>query len=162
QKRMHSKTPEDWMRHTVELAVDNVREGGGGPFAAIVVRDDEIVGTGVNSVTASNDPTAHAEIVAIRAACQALHSFQLTGCDLYTSCEPCPMCLGAIYWARPTRFYFSATRRDAALGGFDDELIYEELLLPPEKRVIPGYCVLNEMAQRAFAEWNARAEKLLY
>jgi guanine deaminase len=159
---MSSKTPQDWMRHTVELAVENVREGRGGPFAAIVVKDDEIVGSGVNSVTATNDPTAHGEIMAIRAACRTLNSFQLTGCELYTSCEPCPMCLGAIYWARPTHFYFCATRKDAAVGGFDDDLIYSELLLHPEQRAIPGYCVLNEMAQRAFSEWHAKAEKLPY
>lgn len=159
---MPGKTPQQWMQQTVDLAVENVRLGHGGPFAAMIVRDDQIVSTGVNSVTATNDPTAHAEIVAIRAACQALHSFQLNECQLYTSCEPCPMCLGAIYWARPSRFYFCATRQDAALGGFDDEMIYAEMLLHPDKRAIPGQCVLNEMAQRAFEEWNQKAEKLLY
>jgi guanine deaminase len=159
---MPGKTPQDWIRHTVELAVQNVRFRHGGPFAALIVKDGEIISSGVNSVTATNDPTAHAEIVAIRAACAALHSFQLTDCELYTSCEPCPMCLGAIYWARPARFYFCATREDAMAGGFDDALIYTELLLHPEKRTIPGYCILNEIAQHAFSEWNATADRRLY
>jgi guanine deaminase len=159
---MTGKTPQDWMRETVQLAVQNVREGRGGPFGSIVVKRDELISTGVNSVTATNDPTAHAEVVAIRAACRKLESFQLTGCDLYTTCEPCPMCLGAIYWARPARFYFCATRQDAALSGFDDEMIYSELLVPPEKRVIPGFRVSNELAQHAFLEWHAKAEKQHY
>ena len=121
-----------FMREAVRLAIDNIGTGKGGPFAALVVKDGEIIARGLNNVTSSNDPTAHAEVTAIRAACQELGTFQLTGCDLYTTCEPCPMCLGAIYWARPARVYFASTRDDAADAGFDDSLIYSEIQQPLE------------------------------
>lgn len=116
-----------FMEQAIQLAVENVRSGRGGPFAAVVVKNGQVIATGSNRVTSTNDPTAHAEVTAIREACRALNTFQLTGCDLYTSCEPCPMCLGAIYWARPDRVYFAATASDAADAGFDDSFIYEEL-----------------------------------
>ena len=141
------------MEEAIRLAVENVKAGLGGPFGALVVKDGELVASGVNRVTSTNDPTAHAEVVAIRAACRQLASFQLTGCELYTSCEPCPMCLGAIFWARPARFYYACTREDAARSGFDDAHIYHELGSPPGERSIPGERVLPEQGQRAFIEW---------
>jgi guanine deaminase len=156
------KTPQDWMRQAIEMAVQNVRFRHGGPFGALVVRGGEVVGSGVNSVVAANDPTAHAEIVAIRAACQNLNSFQLTGCDVYSSCEPCPMCMGAIYWARPERVYFGCTRRDANDAGFDDALIYHELGLAPEARAIEGVPLLRDEALVAFEAWNASPAKIRY
>lgn len=122
-----------FLLRAIRMAEDNVRNGGG-PFGAIVVKDGKIVGEGVNRVTRNNDPTAHAEVVAIRDACQNLDSFQLEGCEIYTSCEPCPMCLGAIYWARPSKVYFAASKEDAADAGFDDAFIYRELELPFFKR----------------------------
>src|SRR5581483_864719 len=125
-----------FLEQAIDLAVENVRRGGG-PFAALVVKDGIVIATGVNQVTRANDPTAHAEIVAIREACRVLGDFQLTGCDLYSSCEPCPMCLGAIYWARPARLYFAATHEDAAAAGFDDAFIYEQLAVPRAERSIP-------------------------
>jgi len=123
---------EELMRVAIALSIENVRTGRGGPFAAVVAKDGALIGRGVNLVTATNDPTAHAEVSAIRAACQALGSFHLTGCELYTTCEPCPMCLGAIYWARLARYYYGNTRSDAARIGFDDSLIYQELSRLPE------------------------------
>src|SRR5689334_16012360 len=118
------------MQRAIELSLENVRSGAGGPFAALVVRNGSVVATGTNQVTAAQDPTAHAEVVAIRSACQALHNFQLSDCELYTTCEPCPMCMGAIYWARLARVYYANTRDDAARIGFDDTLIYNQLVLP--------------------------------
>jgi guanine deaminase len=115
------------MRRAIALAIENVRAGHGGPFAALVVKDNQVIAKGTNRVTPSNDPTAHAEIVAIREACRATNNFQLAGCDLYTTCEPCPMCLGAIYWARPARVFYASTAADAAAAGFDDAFIYDEL-----------------------------------
>jgi guanine deaminase len=126
-----------FMTRAVELAIENVRSGCGGPFAAVVARGSVVLAEGTNRVTSSNDPTAHAEIVAIREACRSLGHFQLTGCELFATCEPCPMCLGAIYWARPERVYFAATRGDAAEHGFDDALIYRELAQPLPLRRIP-------------------------
>jgi guanine deaminase len=154
--------PEDFMRQTVALAVDSVKIHKGGPFGALVVNDNRVIATGINLVTSSNDPTAHAEVVAIRAACQALGSFQLAGCEIYCSCEPCPMCLGAIYWARLDRCYFSATRQDAAAASFDDSLLYDELTLAPEQRSIPGICVRIEERLRPFAEWAKSADRISY
>src|SRR4051812_10776625 len=116
-----------FMRKAIEMSIENVRSGKGGPFAALVVKDGAILATGTNQVTSTFDPTAHAEVVAIRAACHSLAHFQLDGCEIYTSCEPCPMCLGAIYWARPSKVYFGATHDDAAHAGFDDSFIYEQL-----------------------------------
>jgi len=151
----------EFMRRAIALAHENIRAGGG-PFAAVVVKDGRVIAEGVNSVTASNDPTAHAEVVAIRAACQALKTFQLTDCDLYTSCEPCPMCLGAIYWARPARVFFAGTARDAAAVGFDDAFIYDELVLPHVSRRIPMTGVLREEGIGIFSAWTAKTDKTPY
>jgi guanine deaminase len=151
----------DFMAQAIELAVENVRRGGG-PFAAIVVKDGAIVATGVNRVTATNDPTAHAEVTAIRAACAALGQFQLTGCDLYTSCEPCPMCLGAIYWARPARVFYGATADDAAAAGFDDSFIYAQIALPHAARAIPMQRADEAEATRPFQVWQAATAKTPY
>jgi len=150
-----------FIRQAIEAAVDNVRRGGG-PFAALVVRDGIVIGTGVNQVTRANDPTAHAEIVAIREACRVLGDFQLSGCEIYTSCEPCPMCLGAIYWARPARLYFAATHDDAAAAGFDDAFIYQQLSVPHAQRAIPMLQVPTEAATRPFQEWVNVAERVKY
>jgi guanine deaminase len=150
------------MERAIQLAIENVGTGQGGPFGALVVSDGQLIATGVNMVTATNDPTAHAEVVAIRAACQKLGTFQLSNCELYTSCEPCPMCLGAIYWARPERFYYACAREGAALAGFDDAFIYDEVALPPSHRSIPGICVSAESAQRPFDAWVKAARKIPY
>lgn len=149
------------MRRAIALAIENVRVGGG-PFAALVVRDGQAIAQGVNQVTLKNDPTAHAEMVAIRAACVALGAFQLNGCDLYTTCEPCPMCLGAIYWARPVRVFYAGTAADAATAGFDDAFIYGELNLPPTARRIPMAELLREEAEAIFKAWAAKAGKTPY
>ena len=127
-----------------------------------MVKDGRMVGSGTNLVTATNDPTAHAELVAIREACRALGSFQLTGCEIYTTCEPCPMCMGAIYWARPARLYYAGTRGDAARIGFDDAYIYEQLRLPAGKRAIPMAQVLREKALAAFVEWERKRDRVMY
>ena len=150
------------MREVIEMAAENVRQGRGGPFAALVVHDGRVVARGTNLVTSTNDPTAHAEMVAIRAACAALASFQLDGCDLYTSCEPCPMCMGAIYWARPARVFYASTRDDAARAGFDDAFIYEELQRSPEARRIPMDNLLRDEAARAFDVWTAYETRVRY
>ncbi len=150
------------MERAIQVAIENVRSGRGGPFGALVVRNNELVATGVNLVTGTNDPTAHAEIVAIRAACEKLGTFQLSDCEIYTSCEPCPMCLGAIYWARPKQFYYSCTRQAAALAGFDDAFIYNELCLAPGQRSIPGHCLSPELGGKPFEEWAKTANKVPY
>ncbi|HVN05045.1 MAG TPA: nucleoside deaminase [Bryobacteraceae bacterium] len=147
-------TSDALLAQVIDMAVDNARSGRGGPFAALVVKGGVVIASGVNIVTASNDPTAHAEIVAIRAACRELGTFQLAGCDLYASCEPCPMCLGAIYWARAARIFCAATRADAAAAGFDDSFIYSELTAPQGARRIPAICLLREQAGRAFEAWR--------
>jgi guanine deaminase len=152
----------EFMREAIRLSRANVREGKGGPFAAVVVKNGEIIARGTNLVTSTNDPTAHAEIVAIREACKTLHSFQLAGCEIYASCEPCPMCLGAIYWARPERIYFANTRDDAARIGFDDLFIYKELPLPFTKRKIPTVQMLRDEALVAFEDWKTNNEKTHY
>ncbi len=144
------------------MAVENVNSGRGGPFAALVVKEGRVIGSGTNLVTSSNDPTAHAEIVAIRQACAALGSFQLEGCDVYATCEPCPMCLGAIYWARPARVFFGATAEDAAEAGFDDASIYRQLETPPEARRIPFSSILREEALECFRAWIAKADRKQY
>jgi guanine deaminase len=149
------------LRQAIEQAAENVRRGGG-PFAALVVKDGAAIAAGSNRVTASNDPTAHAEIVAIREACRALGSFQLSGCEVYCSCEPCPMCLGALFWARPARIFFAATAADAAAAGFDDSLIYRQLALPEAERAIPAIHVADPSAQRPFEAWAARPDKVRY
>lgn len=143
----------DFMREVISLAIENVESGRGGPFGALVVRDGEIIARGTNRVTTEHDPTAHAEVVAIRGACAAIDDFELTGCTLYTSCEPCPMCMGAVYWARLDRVVYASTRADAAEAGFDDHHIYEELARPPAERRIPMKQMLREEGQQAFNAW---------
>jgi len=150
------------MARAIELAIDNVRTGRGGPFAAIVVKDGRVVGEGTNCVTSSNDPTAHAEVVAIRAACRALATFQLDGCDLYTTCEPCPMCFGAIYWARPDRVYCASRASDAAAAGFDDAFIYEEIELPYAGRAIPFLEMMREESLACFRAWAEKTDRVEY
>lgn len=161
---MHEKVPfvNRFMLEAIELSLKNVRSGLGGPFAALVVKDNAIISSGANHVTSALDPTAHAEIVAIRAACQALRNFQLMGCELYTTCEPCPMCMGAIYWARLGKVYYAGTRADAAQAGFDDSLIYDELALPLEARKIPMLPMMREQALAAFREWERSQTKIQY
>jgi guanine deaminase len=151
----------NFMKQAIDLAVENVHRQGG-PFGALVVRDGIVIATGANQVTRTSDPTAHAEVVAIREACRVLGDFQLTGCDLYTSCEPCPMCLGAIFWARPARVFFAATHREAAAAGFDDSFIYAQIELPHAERTIPMIHVADKQASRPFAEWAGRPDKVEY
>lgn len=153
---------EKFMRRAIELAREGMEEGTGGPFGAVVARGGEIVGEGCNRVTSTNDPTAHAEVVAIRAACQNLNSFQLDGCVLYASCEPCPMCLGAIYWARPAKIFYAATHADAAQIGFDDQFIYEEIEKPIENRKIQSINFLREEGIKVFEMWADKADKIEY
>jgi guanine deaminase len=150
------------MAEALRLATENVLAGRGGPFAAIIVRGPDILSRGANLVTSSNDPTAHAEVVAIRRACTSLGSFQLDGCEIYTTCEPCPMCLGAIYWARLDNIYFAATREDAAGAGFDDSLIYREVSLPLEQRQIPIHNLLREEGREPFRLWKSFQDKVPY
>lgn len=150
------------MREAIRLSRAKMRGNHGGPFGAVVVRAGKIVGRGWNQVTSANDPTAHAEMVAIRAACQRLKTFQLDGCELYTSCEPCPMCLAAIYWARVKKVYYANTRRDAARIDFDDDLIYREVAAPIAKRKIPMKQLLRSEALVAFKEWAAKLDKVSY
>lgn len=150
------------MDRAIELAIANVRSARGGPFGAVVVRDGVIVGEGANSVTASNDPTAHAEVLAIRQACARLGTFDLAGCEIYTSCEPCPMCLGAIYWARLDRIHFACTQADARAAGFDDAFIYEEIPRAPAERSIPSLSEGRERALAAFEEWKRSPGRISY
>src|SRR5947207_6849366 len=152
----------DFMRHAIALALENVRSGSGGPFAALIVKEGRIIAEGANRVTRTNDPTAHAEVVAIREACRVLADFQLRGCDLYTTCEPCPMCLGAIYWARPARIFYAATAADAAGAGFDDAFIYDELKIAPAGRRIPMAQLLRDDALAIFSTWKQQANKTSY
>jgi guanine deaminase len=153
---------EKFMRDAIALALENVRSGAGGPFASLVVKDHQVIAKGTNRVTSTNDPTAHAEIVAIRGACQVLRNFQLEGCDLYSTCEPCPMCLGAIYWARPSRIFYASSAAEAAAAGFDDQFIYEEMKLPAEKRRIPMTQMLREESLSIFAAWAKQPDKRAY
>ena len=152
----------DFMRRAIALAIENVRSGSGGPFAAVIVKNESIIAEGTNRVTRTNDPTAHAEVVAIREACRALADFQLHGCDLYTTCEPCPMCLGAIYWARPARTFYAATAADAAQAGFDDAFIYDELKVTPASRRIPMTQLLREDSLAIFSAWKQQENKTSY
>jgi guanine deaminase len=151
-----------YMTRAIQLSIDGVLSGRGGPFGAVIVRDGKIVAEGVNQVTSTNDPTAHAEILAIRQACQKLGVFQLRDCELYTSCEPCPMCFGAIYWAHLARIYFANTAEDAARIGFDDSLIYNELKQPPSGRRIPTMQIMREEALAGFRAWAERPDKIPY
>ena len=153
---------EKFMREAIRVSEEGLRAARGGPFGCVVVRQGKVVGQGNNQVTSSNDPTAHAEVVAIRAACRELGTFQLTDCEIFTSCEPCPMCLSAIYWARIPRIYYANTRQDAAAVGFDDDFIYQQIPLPPDQRTIPMEPLLRDQAQRAFQEWAAKTDKVKY
>lgn len=152
----------DYLRRAIALAIENVTSGNGGPFGAVIVRNGSIVGEGANEVTATNDPTAHAEVTAIRAAARALSSFTLAGCELYTSCEPCPMCLAAAYWARIDAIYYGATAADAARAGFDDAFLYEELRKPHALRKLPITQIGGREAQAAFDAWLKSAIKVGY
>ena len=152
----------DFMRRAIALALENVRSGRGGPFAALIIHENRIIAEGTNRVTSTNDPTAHAEVVAIREACRILGDFQLRGCDLYTTCEPCPMCLGAIYWARPARIFYAANACDAAAAGFDDAFIYDELKVPPAARRISMTQILREDSLAIFSAWKQQENKRLY
>lgn len=151
-----------FMRRAIALARSSASTLTGGPFGAVIVRGDEIIAEGSNQVTGSNDPTAHAEVVAIREACRRIGSFQLEGCILYASCEPCPMCLGAIYWARLERVYYAATHTDAAAAGFDDSLIYSEISLQPAARSIPMIQTLADEGVEPFHVWSATEGKVRY
>jgi guanine deaminase len=153
---------EKFMLRAIELARNGMENGAGGPFGCVVVKNGEIVGEGSNLVTSTNDPTAHAEITAIRNACQNLNSFQLEGCEIYTSCEPCPMCLGAIYWARPATLFYGATHEDAANVGFDDQFIYEELDKPITDRKIESINFLREESVKVFENWANKPDKIQY
>ena len=146
----------------IHLATENVLHGRGGPFGAVVVKEGEVIATGANQVTASNDPTAHAEIVAIRNACQALGTFQLTGCEVYTSCEPCPMCLAALYWSRCQAIFYGNSAADAARAGFNDSLLYEEVKRPLEQRSIPIERLLPEEAHSSFEAWKTSPYRVDY
>ena len=150
-----------FMRHAIQLAVENIKNGGG-PFGAVIVKDGKVIATGVNRVTANNDPTAHAEVSAIRAACEALGTFSLEGCDIYSSCEPCPMCLGAIYWAHLDHLYYGANKHDAAAAGFDDQFIYEELEQPIPSRRLTTEILLADEAQEPFTVWKQHDERTEY
>jgi guanine deaminase len=152
----------EFLRRAIALATENVTSGAGGPFAAVIVRDGKIVGEGVNTVTASNDPTAHGEVNAIRAAARALGTFTLAGCALYTSCEPCPMCLAAAYWARLDAVYYGACAADAARAGFDDAFLYEEMRKEPAARTLPSTQMLGDEAWASFAAWLASPNRVDY
>ncbi len=154
--------PNPFMLRAIKLSIENVRSGRGGPFAAVIVKDGKIIAQGTNQVTSTNDPTAHAEIVAIREACRALGHFQLDGCEMYTTCEPCPMCLGAIYWVRPARVYFAGSKQDAAAAGFDDAFILEQFTLPVSERRIPMIPLMREEALEAFRVWEKKPDKVKY
>ncbi len=153
---------EKFMRAAAALAEQNVADGTGGPFGAVIVRDGEIVGEGTNQVTSSNDPTAHAEVVAIRQACEKLETFNLEGCVVYTSCEPCPMCLSAIYWARLDRIFYGNTKADAAAIDFDDDFLYTEIPKPIDQRAIPTSQILREETIKSFEAWAVSETKIPY
>lgn len=159
---MESEQQEAFMREAIRLSIENVESGNGGPFAAVIVKDGKIIARGVNQVTTSNDPTAHAEVVAIRNACTELGNFQLTGCEIYTSCEPCPMCLGAIYWARPAKLFFANTKEHAAEIAFDDLFIYEEIERPLQERKLFTRQLLANEAIEAFEKWKTSTNKKEY
>ena len=151
-----------FMQQAIQQSRLGMEAGSGGPFGCIVVKSGQIIGAGFNEVLSSNDPTAHAEIITIRRACQHLQSFQLTGCELYTSCEPCPMCLGAIYWARPDRVFYANTKADAAAIGFDDHFIYDEIALPAEQRKLPLQHLPTLQAKEVFDDWVNMGNKMMY
>jgi tRNA(Arg) A34 adenosine deaminase TadA len=152
----------DFMHEAIRLAVEGVNAGRGGPFGAVVVKDGQIVGRGCNQVTSTNDSTAHAEVVAIRDACQSLACYHLTGCELYATCEPCPMCLAAIYWAHLDRYYFGCTATDAAAAAFSDDFIRQQLATPIDRRVMPSQQIYRTEALATFAAWQAKADRIQY
>lgn len=154
-------TKQELMRRAISLATENVKNGGG-PFGAVIARNGEVLAEGVNRVTSNHDPTAHAEVQAIRAAAAKLQNFDLAGCEIYSSCEPCPMCLGAIYWAHLDRLYFAATKHDAAAAGFDDAFIYDELALPIHERSLHTEEMMHSESAAPFDEWNSREDKIEY
>lgn len=151
-----------FMRRAIEISQQGMDNNSGGPFGAVIVKDGKIIAESFNQVTSTNDPTAHAEIAAIRKACEKLNSFQLTDCIIYTSCEPCPMCLGAIYWARPKAVFFGCTKEDAAAIDFDDDFIYQELEKPVSQRNIPFKNILREEAKQVFDQWKEKTDKIKY
>ena len=151
-----------FMARAIQLSLENVRSGRGGPFGAVVVKKDAIIGEGANQVTSTNDPTAHAEVLAIREACKRLGSFSLEGCEVYASCEPCPMCLGAIYWARVARIYFANAAEDASKIGFEDSVIYREIAQPHSQRKIPMLQLMRNEALAVFRAWEAKPDKITY
>ena len=158
---MATQSDEYFMQMAINLSIENVSNGGG-PFGAVIVRNGEVIATGVNRVTANNDPTAHAEVSAIREACAKLGNFKLEGCTIYTSCEPCPMCLSAIYWAGISKIFYGNTKADAKAINFDDSFIYDEIALPYAQRSIPCNNIMREKALSAFRAWEAKADKTLY
>ena len=158
----HAPNKVHFMSEAIKAAIKGMKANEGGPFGCVIVKDGKIVGRGNNKVTSTNDPTAHAEVLAIRDACKNLNSFQLEGCEIYASSEPCPMCLGAIYWARPDKVYFGCNHEDAAKIGFDDEFIYREIQLPIEKRSIPFEQCAKEIALETFQKWEAKNDKIEY
>ena len=151
-----------FMEQAIKLAEDNIATNEGGPFGAVIVKAGQIIASGKNQVIATNDPTAHAEIMAIRQACQILQTFQLHDCEIYTSCEPCPMCLGAIYWARLAKVYYANTKQAAAAIGFDDNFIYQEMAILPFQRTISFIHLPDDMANQAFEQWVAKSDKIWY
>lgn len=159
---MNTENKNKFMLEAVNAALKGMQNNEGGPFGCVVVKDGKIVGRGNNKVTSNNDPTAHAEVMAIRDACKNLNSFQLEGCEIYTSCEPCPMCFGAIYWARPDKVYYGCSQKDAADIDFDDEFIYKEIELPYEKRSIPFEQVARDIALEPFQKWSIKVDKTVY
>lgn len=154
-------TSQDFMREAIRLSIDNIKQGGG-PFGAVIVKDGEIIARGANHVVSSNDPTAHAEVTAIREACARLHTYDLSGCEIYSSCEPCPMCLSAIYWAHLSHLYFACTKDDAARIHFDDKFIYQELGLPIHERHLPTNTLMRDQALQAFRDWEDKPDKTAY
>lgn len=156
------KDNEYFMKRAIELAAHGMSTNAGGPFGAVVVKDNEIIAEGYNKVTSTNDPTAHAEVVAIREACAKLGTFQLLDCTIYTSCEPCPMCLGAIYWARPKAVYFACTREDAADIEFDDQYIYDEIQVPINERKIKFIHLMNKEGREVFDQWQEKEDRTDY
>ncbi|MCD4793760.1 MAG: nucleoside deaminase [Bacteroidales bacterium] len=152
---------ESFMNEAIQMSQESVKNGGG-PFGAVIVKNDKIIAKASNNVTQENDPTAHAEVTAIRSAAKKLNTFNLSGCEIYTSCEPCPMCLGAIYWARLDKIYFANTKADAKDIGFDDSFIYKEIELPVDKRSIPNIQIMRHEALKVFKEWEEKEDKIEY
>lgn len=155
-------TPETFMGQAIDLSAEQMRANLGGPFGAVIVKDGEVIAEGFNKVTTANDPTAHAEVSAIREACQKLGTFSLEGCEIYSSCEPCPMCLAAVYWARLDKLYFANTRQEAAAIGFDDEFLYLEIPKALDERAIPTIHLRLEKAKAVFEEWRMKPDKVMY